>query len=92
MCDDNLKPFIDMLCKLLLAPDLCDKLFSIIALIDQVNTYLFHKGFCIIFFGDTKYNAVILPHREHRKHAFLVNTKEKKKSQNQIHKKKLSLE
>ena len=40
MCDNNGDPFIATLYNVLLAPDLCDKLFSIIALMDFV-TYLF---------------------------------------------------
>ena len=32
MCDDNGDPFIRMLHNVLLAPDLCDRLFSIITL------------------------------------------------------------
>ena len=45
MCDDNGNPFIATLHNLLLAPDLCDRLFSIIALMNSVHTCLFHKGF-----------------------------------------------
>ena len=42
---------------------------------------LFHKGFCMVSFSDNKQNAVTLPHSTQRKHAFLVETKEKSKSQ-----------
>ena len=48
ICDDNGKPFIATLHNVLLAPDLCDRLFSIIALINSVHTCLFHKGFCTV--------------------------------------------
>ena len=34
MCDDNRNPFITTLHNVLLAPDLCDRLFSIIALMN----------------------------------------------------------
>ena len=45
MCDDNRKTFIATLYNVLLAPDLCDRLFSIITLMNAVHTCLFHKGF-----------------------------------------------
>ena len=45
MCDDNRKKFIATLYNVLLAPDLCDKLFSIITLTNAGHTCLFHKGF-----------------------------------------------
>ena len=46
--DDHGYPFIASLHNVLLAPYLCDKLFSIITLINSVNTSLFHKGFCTV--------------------------------------------
>ena len=54
--------------------------------------YIFHKGFCAILFSDNEQNAVTLAHSAQRKHAFLVETKQKSKSQKQIPKKKVSLE
>ena len=45
MCDNNGKPFIATFHNVLLAPDLCDRLFLIIKLINSVNTCLFHKWF-----------------------------------------------
>ena len=45
MRDDNGKPFIDTLYNLLLAPDLCDLLFSIIMLMNSGYTCFSHKGF-----------------------------------------------
>ena len=38
MRDDNGKPFIDTLYNLLFAPDLCDKLFSVIMLMNSGYT------------------------------------------------------
>ena len=38
MCDDNGKPFIATLYNILLAPDLCYRLFSIITLMNLVHT------------------------------------------------------
>ena len=48
MCNDNGKNFIATLYNVLLAPDLCDRLFSIIRLINSGHTCLFHKGFCTV--------------------------------------------
>ena len=48
MCDVDGDPFIATLHNLLLAPDLCDRLFSIIRLMNSGHTCLFHKGFCIL--------------------------------------------
>ena len=48
MCDDNVNPFIATLHNVLLVPDLCDRLFSIIRLINSGHTCLFHKGFCTV--------------------------------------------
>ena len=48
MCDDNGKPFIATLHNLLLAPDLCNRLLSIIALMNSEHTCLFHKGFSTV--------------------------------------------
>ena len=45
MCDNNGDPFIATLHNVLLAPYLCDRLFSIITLMNLVYTCLFHKGF-----------------------------------------------
>ena len=57
MCDDNVNPFIAILHNVLLAPDLCDRFFSIIALMNSGHTCLFQKG--------------SLPHSAQRKHVFL---------------------
>ena len=45
MCNDNLKTFIATLHKVILAPDLCDRLFLIITLMEAGHTCFFHKGF-----------------------------------------------
>ena len=62
MCDDNGKTFIATLYNVLLAPELCDRLFSIITLMNAGHTCIFHKGFCMVYFGAEKKNAVTLPH------------------------------
>ena len=76
MCDDNGKKFVSTLYNVLLAPDLCDRLFSIITLMNAVHTCLFHKGFCTVYFGAKEDNAVTLPHSAQRKHAFTGKIKE----------------
>ena len=48
MRNDNGKSFIATLYNVLLAPDLCDRLFSFINLINAGHTCLFQKGFCIV--------------------------------------------
>ena len=70
MCDDNGKKLVSTLYNLLLAPDLCDRLFSIITLMNAGHACLFHAGFCTVYFGAKEDNAVTLPHSALRKHAF----------------------
>ena len=70
MCDDNGKKFVATLYYVLLAPDLCDILFSIITLMNAGHKCIFHKGFCTVYFGAKEDNAVTLPHRAQRKDAF----------------------
>ena len=60
MCDDNGKTFIATLHNILLEPDLCDSLFSIITLMNSGHNCLFHKGFCTVYFGAREKNAVTL--------------------------------
>ena len=45
MCNNNGDTFIATLHNVLLAPHLCDRLFSIITLMNLVHNCLFHKGF-----------------------------------------------
>ena len=75
MCDDNGDPFIATLHNVILAPELCDRLFSIITLMNVGHTCIFHKGFCAIYFRAKGNNAVTLPHSAQRKHAFLGEIK-----------------
>ena len=62
MCDGNGKKFIATLYNVLLAPDLCDRLFSIITLLNAGHTCLFHKRFFTVYFEAKEDNAVTLPH------------------------------
>ena len=67
MCDDNRKPFIATLHNVLLAPYLCDRLFSIITLMNSGHTCLFQKGFFTVYLGAKENNEVTLPHSAQRK-------------------------
>ena len=88
--DDNEKTFVATLYNVLLAPDLCDRLFSIITLMNAVHTCLFHKGFCAVYFGAKEDNVVTLPHSAVRKHAFLGKIMESSKKNPK--RKKIALE
>ena len=90
MCDDKGKNFVATLYNVLLAPDLCDRLFSIIMLMNAGHTRLFHKGFCTVYFGAKEDNAVTLPHSAVRKHAFSGKIMEKSKKNPK--RKKIALE
>ena len=92
MCGDNRDPFISRLHNLLLAPDLRNRLFSIIALINSGHTCLFHKGFCTVNFGVKEKNAVILPHSQQMKHSFLGEIKEFSRTKKLPGRKKIGIE
>ena len=77
---------------LLLAPYLCDSLFSIIMLKNSVHTCLFHKAFCMVNFGNKEKNTVTLTHSVQRKHAFLGEIKQMYKSKIIAPRKKVALE
>ena len=70
MCNNNRNKFIATLYNLLIAPDLCNRLFSIVMLMNAGHTCLFHKGFFTVYFVAKEDNAVTLPHSAQRKHAF----------------------
>ena len=71
MCDDNGKTFIATLRNVLLAPDLHDRLFSIITLMNSVHTCLFHKRFCTVYFVSKENNALTFPQSAQKKHVFI---------------------
>ena len=48
MYNNNGDNFIATLHSVLLAPDICDRLFSIITLMNSVHTCLFQKWFCTV--------------------------------------------
>ena len=68
MRDYNGKPFIAMLYSVLLVPDLCDQIFSIIKLMNSGHTCLSCKRFCAIFFSNNKQNVVTLLNSAKRSH------------------------
>ena len=76
ICDDNGYPLIATLHSILLASDLCERLFSIIKSMNSVHTCLFHKGFCNVYFGTKEKNTVTLSQSAQRKHAFWGEIKE----------------
>ena len=90
MCNNNGKTFVATLYNVLLAPDLCNRLFSIITLINAGHTSIFHKGFCTVYFGAKEDNEVTLPHSALRKHAF--SGKNMEKSKKNPARKKIALE
>ena len=90
MCDNNGNTFVTTLYNVLLAPDLCDRLFSIITLMNSGHTCLFHKEFFTVYFGAKEDNAVTLPHSAVRKHAFSGKIMEKSKKKPE--RKKIALE
>ena len=71
MCDNNGDTFIATLPIVLLAPDLCNRLFPIITLINYGHACLSHKVCCTVYFREKEKNAVTLPHSAQRKHSFL---------------------
>ena len=92
ICDDNGDPFIATLHNVLLTPDLCDRLFSIITLMNSGRTFLLHKWFCNVQFGAKDKNAVTLPHSAQRIYAFLGKIKEMSKTKKLPARKKIALE
>ena len=91
-CNDNGKKFIATLYNVLLAPDLCDRLFSIIMLMNAGHTFIFQKGFCLVYLGSDKKNAVTLPHRAQRKHIFTGKIKDVSNTNKNLARKKIALE
>ena len=92
MCNDNGNPFIATLHIVLLAPDLCDRLFLIIRLISSGHNCLFQKGFCTVYFGAKDNNAVTFPHIAQSKHSFLGKIKETSKKNKSPTREKIALE
>ena len=92
MCNDKRKSFIAKLYNLLLAPDICDGLFSSITLMNAGHNCPFQKMFCTVYFGADKINAITLPHSAQRKHAFIGKIKNMSKKNKFPAGKKIGLE
>ena len=58
----------------------------------QAIDYIFHKGFCTVYFRAYKKNAVTLPHSAQRKHAFAGKIKNMSKKNKSPARKKIALE
>ena len=89
MCYNNGKTFIVTLYNVLLALDLCNRLYSIIKLMNAGHTCIFHKRFCTVYFGEKQKNAVTLPHSAQKKHSFLGKIKDMSKKKNYQQERKL---
>ena len=91
VCNNNVDNFIATLHSVLLAPDLCDRLFYIIALMNLGHNCLFKKGFCTVYFGAKEKNTATLPHIAQRKHAFWGEIKQNPKAKKLPSRKKVYL-
>ena len=92
MCNHNRNPFIATTQNKRLAPDLCNRLFSIIILMNSGHTCIFHKGFCTVYLGAKENNSVILLQSAQRKHIFLGKFKKMSKKKKLPAMKKIVLE
>ena len=84
------KDLFATLYNVLFAPDLSDRLFSVITLMNAGHTCLFHKEFFTVYFGAKEDNSLILPHSALRKHAFSGKGMESSKKNSK--RKKIALE
>ena len=57
MSNSNENPFTTTFHSVLLAPDLCNRLFLDILVLNLGQTCLFHKGFCTMYFNNKTKNA-----------------------------------
>ena len=91
MCNDNGDTFITTLHNVILATDLCNRIFYINFLMDFGHTCLYRKWFCIVYFRIKDKNKVILLHSAPRKHVFLGEIKEMSKTKKIPSRKKIVL-
>ena len=92
MCNDNGDTFITTLHNIHFSPDLRERLFSIITIMNSRNICLFYKEFCTVYFGDKEKNAVTLSYSTQWKYAFLGEIKQMPKSKELPPRKKVALE
>ena len=91
MCDNNRDPFIVTLNNVLLPPDLCNRLFSIITFINLVYICILHKIICTVYSGAKEKNEITLPYSPQRKHVFLGEIKEISKTKKSPYRRKIAL-
>ena len=91
MYNNKVDPFIATLHNVLLAPDLCDRFFFVITLMNLGHTCLFHKVFFTVYLGAKEKVKVTLRHSAQRKHAFLGEIKEMSKTKQLPSRKKFFL-
>ena len=70
ICDNNGNTFIETLHNLLWAPDLCDRLFSIITLINLGHICSFPELFFTVYFVKKEKNVFTFSYSAQKKHAF----------------------
>ena len=91
MFDDNRDTFIATFQNVLLAPDLCNRLYSIIRFMNQGQTFLFHKGFCTVYFGENEEMRLIYHIVHSGDNHFFGEIKQMSKSKKLAPRKKVSL-
>ena len=92
MCNNDGDTFIATLHNILLAPDLCNRLFTMFRITNLGYSCLFCKGFCTVYFSNKEKNVITLPHRAQKKHTFLVKIKQMSKSNQIAPRRKIALE
>ena len=85
-------PFIATLQNVILSPDLCDRLFSIIKLRNLGHTCLFQKGVFTVNSVAKEKKLVTTPHSAQRKYAFLQEVKGISKTKKLPSRNKIALE
>ena len=90
MCNYNGDLFIATVQNVLLAPDLCDMLFSIITLINLGHIFYFTKVFYGVLWWQRE-NAVTLPRSAQQKHEFWGEIKQMPKTKKIAHMKNIAL-
>ena len=61
-------------------------------LMNSGHNFIFHKGFCTVYFVEKENNVVTLPHSAQRKHEFIGKIKEMSKKKKLPYRKKIALE
>ena len=91
MCDNNGKSFIATLYNISSDTEFCNWSFFHYHVNELKTQLTFYKGFCTVFFSANEQKAVTWTHTTQQKHAILVKTKKKSRSEKEIPKRKVSL-